>query len=75
MSKQTFKDFKKEWAKDWAKDDVNNLHAKDFIIDVLADYYEKDIPNNLKDFKEWLVSEKGYAEEDANDYIEGVEDE
>ena len=34
MSKQTFKDFKKEWAKDWAKDDVNNLHAKDFIIDV-----------------------------------------
>jgi hypothetical protein len=71
---QTFQEFKREWAEDWATDDVNDYHARDFVIGVVADCYEKDyIPNNLKDFKEWLVSEKGYDEEDANEFTEGVE--
>jgi hypothetical protein len=77
MSKQTFKQFKREWAEDWAKDDVNNAYNFDtakFIIDVLADHYEQDMPDNLKDFKEWLMYEKGYDEDDANEFTEGVED-
>jgi hypothetical protein len=77
MSKQTFKQFKKEWAEDWAKDDVDNAYNFDtakFIIDVLADRYEQDMPDNLKDFKEWLIYEKGYNEDDANEVTYGVED-
>ena len=77
MSKKTFQEFKREWAEDWATDDVDNAFqdgTREFLIDVITDYYEQDIPNNLKDFREWLVSEKGYAEEDANEYTEGVED-
>lgn len=72
---QTFQEFKREWAEDWAKDDINDSHAREFIINVVADYYEQDIPNSLKDFREWLVSEKGYAEHDAYEFTEGVEDE
>ena len=77
MSKQTFQEFKREWAEDWATDDVDSAFqsgTREFLIDVITDYYEQDIPNNLKDFREWLVSEKGYDEYDANEYTEGVED-
>ena len=74
MAKQTFQEFKREWAEDWAKEDINDYHARDFLINVVADYYMTDIPNNLKGFKEWLVSEKGYDEDDANEFTEGVED-
>ena len=74
MAKQTFQEFKREWAEDWAKDDINDYHAREFIINVVADYYMTDMPYNLKDFREWLVSEKGYSEDDANEFTEGVED-
>lgn len=65
---QTFEEFKDEWAEDWAVDDVNNYNAREFVIDVLKDYYLKDLPNNKKDFFNYLVDQKGYDEEDAEDF-------
>ena len=75
MVKQTFKEFKNNWAKDWAWDDVNNFDAKEFVIDVLKDYYLLQLPNNKKDFFNYLVHEKGYEEYDAKEYLEEVSDE
>ena len=76
LTKQTFEEFKDEWAEDWAEDDVNNIwETKDFVIDVLKDYYLKDLPNNKKDFFNYLAYEKGYGEEDAEDYLSEVSDE
>ena len=73
MTKQTFEEFKDEWAEDWAKDDVNNIwEAREFVISVLKDYYLKGLPNNKEDFFNYLVNEKGYDEEDAEDFLSGV---
>ena len=72
---QTFEEFKDEWAEDWALDDVNNYNAREFVIDVLKDYYLKDLPNNKKDFFNYLVDQKGYDEEDAEDFLSEVNDE
>lgn len=72
---QTFEEFKDEWAEDWAVDDVNNYNAREFVIDVLKDYYLKDLPNNKKDFFNYLVDQKGYDEEDAEDFLSEVNDE
>ena len=72
---QTFEEFKDEWAEDWAKDDVNNIwETVDFVIDVLKDYYLKDLPNNKKDFFDYLVNEKGHDEETAKEFLSEVSD-
>ena len=75
MSKQTFKDFKNHCATAWAEDDVNNFDAKEFVIDVLKDYYLLELPNNKKDFFNYLVHEKGYEEYDAKELLEWSDDE
>jgi len=75
LTKQTFEEFKDEWAEDWAEDDVDYIwETRDFVIDVLKDYYLQDLPNNKKDFIDYLASEKGYGEEDAKDYLSEVSD-
>ena len=72
---RTFEKFKDECAENWAVDDVNNYDAIEFVISVLKDYYLKDLPNNKKDFFNYLAYEKGYGEEDAEDYLSEVSDE
>ena len=72
MSKQTFKEFKRELSKDWALDDANNYDAREFVISVIADYYEEGMPKNIKEFKEWLVNEKGYDEDDAKGMLKEI---
>jgi len=71
---RAFVKFKREWAENWASDDANNYGARDFVVSVLADYYEQSMPNNLKEFKEWLVNEKGYDEDDVQDYTKDLEE-
>jgi len=71
---KTFEEFKDEWAENWAVDDVNNYDAIEFVISVLKDYYLKGLPNNKEDFFNYLVNEKGYDEEDAEDFLSGVAD-
>jgi len=73
MPKQSFFDFKYQYARDNAIDDVNDYHAKDFIVQVLTDYYLEDMPNNKNDFKDYLL-EKGYGEDEVNEELEDVED-
>ena len=72
MNEQTFENFRYEWAKDWAVEDL--IEAKEFVIDVLIDYYLLELPNNKKDFFDFLVCEKGYDEEDAKGYLEYLEE-
>jgi len=72
---KTFEEFKDEWAENWAVDDVNNYDAREFVISVLKDYYLKGLPNNKEDFFNYLAYEKGYGEEDAEDYLSEVSDE
>ena len=73
MSKQSFFDFKYQYARNNAIDDANDYCAKDFIVQVLTDYYLEDMPNNKKDFKDYLL-EKGYGEDEVNEELEDVED-
>jgi hypothetical protein len=73
MPKQSFFDFKYQYARDNAIDDANDYHAKDFIVQVLTDHYLEDIPNNKKDFRNYLL-EKGYGEDEVNEELEDVED-
>jgi len=73
MPKQSFFDFKYQYARDNAIDDANDYHAKDFIVQVLTDYYLEDMPNNKNDFKDYLL-EKGYGEDEVNEELEDVED-
>ena len=73
---QTFEEFKDEWAEDWAKDDADTIwETRDFVIEVLKDYYLQELPNNKKDFIDYLTYEKGYMEEDAEDFLSEVSDE
>jgi len=71
---KTFKEFKRKWAEEEAYDDVNSYDAEEFIVSVLSNYYLKQMPNNKKEFGEWLINEKGYSEEDVEYYLEEVED-
>ena len=72
---KTFKEFKRKWAEEDAYDDVDSYDAREFIVSILSNYYLKQMPNNKKEFGEWLISEKGYSEEDVEYYLEEVENE
>lgn len=78
MSKQTFTEFKHKIAKEWATDEVDEAShwaTRDFLIHVVTEYFLEEMPDNLKDFKEWYMYEKGYDEGDIGYDLEGVEDE
>ena len=36
---------KRNLAEDWACEDVNDCNARDWIADLVADYYEDSLPN------------------------------
>jgi len=72
---KTFKELKRKWAEEEAYDIMlDSYDAKEFIVSVLSNYYLKQMPNNKKEFGEWLINEKGYSEEDVEYYLEEVED-
>ena len=52
---------------------LDSYDAKEFIVSGLSNYYLKQMPNNKKEFGEWLINEKGYSEEDVEYYLEEVE--
>ena len=72
MSK--FNKIKRMIAEDWAREDVANYDAKEFIKDVVADYYENSLPNTREELKEYLVEQKFYDEDDAEQFIKDFEE-
>lgn len=72
MSK--FNKIKRIIAEDWAWEDVNDHNAKEFVTDVVADYYEDSLPNTREELKEYLVEQKLYDEEDAEQFIKDFEE-
>ena len=78
MSKLTFTEFKHKIAEEWAEDEVNEAShwaTRNFLIHVVTEYFLAEMPDNLKDFKERYMYEKGYEEGDIGYNLEGVEDE
>jgi hypothetical protein len=73
MSK--FNKIKRMIAEDWAWEDVDNYDAKDFVANVLADYYEDSLPDNREELKEYLIEQKSYDEDDAEQFIKDLEEE
>lgn len=64
---------KRNLAEDWAWEDVNDYNAKDWIMDLVADYYEDSLPNTRKELKEYLIEQKSYDEDDAEELIKDLE--
>jgi len=73
MSK--FNEIKRMIAEDWAWEDVANYDAREFVADVVADYYEDSLPNTREELKEYLVEQKSYDEDDAEQFIKDLEKE
>ena len=77
MSKQTLTQFKHKMAEEWATDEVDEAShwaTREFLIHVVSEYFLEQMPDNLKDFREWYICEKGHDEEDVDNYLEGVEE-
>jgi hypothetical protein len=72
MSK--FNKIKRMIAEDWAWEDVNDYDAREFVTDVVADYYEDSLPNTREELKEYLVEQKLYDEEYAEQFIKDFEE-
>jgi len=72
MSK--FNKIKRMIAEDWAWEDVANYDAREFITSVVADYYEDSLPNTREKLKEYLVDQKSYDEDDAEQFIKDFEE-
>ena len=66
---------KRNLAEAWAWDDVNDYNAKDWIADLVADYYEDSLPNTREELKEYLIEQKSYDEDDAEELIKDLEGE
>jgi|TARA_B100000900_G_C20572192_1_gene713715 hypothetical protein len=66
---------KRNLAEIWAWDDVNDYNAKDWIADLVADYYEDSLPNTREELKEYLIEQKSYDEDDAEELIKDLEGE
>lgn len=62
-------------AEEWAWEDVANYDAREFVADVVTDYYEDSLPNTRKELKEYLVEQKLYDEDDAEQFIKELEEE
>ena len=62
-------------AEDWAYEDVNDYNARDFLIDLVAEYYEDSLPNTREELKEYLIEQKSYDEDDAEELIKDYEKE
>ena len=73
MSK--FNEIKRMIAKDWAWEDVANYDAREFVVDVIAYYYEDSLPDTREELKEYLVEQKSYDEDDAEQFIKELEEE
>ena len=71
---EKLKTIKRMIAEDWAWEDVANYDAREFIKDVVADYYEDSLPNTREELKEYLVEQKLYDEEDAEQFIKDFEE-
>ena len=72
MSK--FNEIKRMIAEDWAWEDVNDYNAREWITDLVADYYEDSLPNTRKELKEYLIEQKSYDEDDAEQFIKELEE-
>ena len=66
MSK--FNEIKRMIAKDWAWEDVANYDAREFVADVMTDYYEESLPNTREELKEYLVDQKSF-DEDSDEFV------
>tara|TARA_Y100000361_G_scaffold118926_1_gene110336 strand:- start:316 stop:549 length:234 start_codon:yes stop_codon:yes gene_type:complete len=66
---------KRNLAEDWAYEDVNDYNARDWIADLVADYYEDSLPNTREELKEYLIEQKSYDEDDAEELIKDYEKE
>ena len=62
-------------AEDWAWEDVANYDAREFVADVVADYYEDSLPNTREELKKYLVEQKSYDKDDAEQFIKDLEKE
>jgi len=69
-----FNQIKRMIAKDWAWGDVDSYDAREFVADVVADYYEDSLPNTREELIEYLVDEKSYDEDAAEEFIKDFED-
>jgi len=78
MSKVTFTEFKRNLAKEWATDEVDEAShwaTREWLIEVVSEYFLEQMPNNLKDFREWYICSKGHDEEDVDYQLAGIKDE
>lgn len=66
---------KRNLAEDWACEDVNDCNARDWIADLVADYYEDSLPNTREELKEYLIEQKSYDEDEAEKLIKDYEKE
>jgi len=66
---------KRNLAEDWACEDVNDYNARDWIADLVADYYEDSLPNTREELKEYLIEQKSYDEDNAEELIKDYEKE
>ena len=64
----------KRMIAEWAQEDVANYDAIEFVVDVVADYYENSLPNTREELKEYLVEQKSYDEDDAEQFIKDFEE-
>ena len=64
-----FNEIKRMIAKDWAWGDVDDYDAREFVAGVVADYYADSLPNTREELIEYLVDEKSYDEDDAEEFI------
>ena len=64
---------KRYLAEEWAYEDVNDYDAREFVADVVADYYEDSLPNTREELIEYLIDEKSYDEDDAEELIKDYE--
>ena len=71
---EKLKTIKRMIAEDWAWEDVNDYDAREFVTDVVADYYEDSLPNTREELKEYLVEQKLYDEDDAEQFIKDLEE-
>ena len=61
-------------ATDWAWEDVHDYHARgQFVLDIVTDHYMNSLPNTREELKEYLVEQKSYDEDDAEEFIKDLE--
>jgi len=69
-----FNEIKRMIAEDWAWGDVDDYDAREFVASVVADYYKDSLPDTREELIEYLVDEKSYDEDDAEEFIKYFEE-